>query len=162
MSMSSPYVARSSPTEGLHHLKGPRAPKVKMGILRYGNEAPLLHRHSRRHTPQERQCHLYDRQQRTGYIKIKNFGETTYPELLTSLAEVSLEGSRGSASTYAVTQVVTSSSAIQMVNEFLPKNRLIVYTQGQVVADRSPAVIGSDGRAVPTRISSSSCSSTRH
>lgn len=68
-----------------------------------------------------------------GYIKIKKFGETTYPELLMALAELEQENFkglvvdlRGNGGGYLV-------SAIQMINEFLPKQRLIVYTEGRKV-----------------------------
>ena len=67
----------------------------------------------------------------TGYIKVKSFGENTYPELLISLAKLSQEDLqnliidlRGNVGGYMM-------AVIQMVNEFLPKDRLIVYTQGR-------------------------------
>lgn len=67
----------------------------------------------------------------TGYIKIKNFGENTYPEMLVSLARLSQNGFknliidlRGNVGGYLA-------SAVQITNEFLHKNQLIVYTQGR-------------------------------
>jgi carboxyl-terminal processing protease len=69
--------------------------------------------------------------EKTGYIRIKNFGENTYPELLIALAQLSQEDFsnlvidlRGNTGGYL-------GSAVQIANEFLPKNRLIVYTQGR-------------------------------
>ena len=69
-----------------------------------------------------------------GYIKIKNFGENTYLELLVALAQLADSGFqqliidlRGNTGGYL-------QSAVQIANEFLPKNKLIVYTQGR----RSP------------------------
>ncbi len=79
----------------------------------------------------------------TGYIRIKNFGEKTYPELLIALARLSQEDFqslcidlRGNTGGYLA-------SAVQLANEFLPKGRLIVYTEGR----RSPRQeYRSDGR----------------
>ena len=79
--------------EAMHRLKGPKDTKVKLGIMR--------------------------------------FGENTYPELLIALAKLSQEDFqnltidlRGNTGGYL-------QSAVQIANEFLPKNRLIVYTQGR-------------------------------
>jgi carboxyl-terminal processing protease len=79
----------------------------------------------------------------TGYIKIKNFGEKTYPELLIALATLSQQGFnnltidlRGNTGGYLM-------SAVQIANEFLPKDRLIVYTEGRKSARQE---YRSDGR----------------
>ena len=67
----------------------------------------------------------------TGYIRIKNFGENTYPEMLIALAKLSQEGFknlcidlRDNSGGYLV-------AAVNMANEFLPGKKLIVYTQGR-------------------------------
>ena len=66
-----------------------------------------------------------------GYIKIRNFGENTYPELLIALAKLSQQGFsnlvidlRGNTGGYL-------ESAVQIANEFLARGQLIVYTQGR-------------------------------
>jgi carboxyl-terminal processing protease len=80
---------------------------------------------------------------KTGYIRIKNFGENTYPELLIALAKLSQQNFqnmtidlRGNTGGYL-------QSAVQIANEFLPKNKLIVYTQGRKSARQD---YRSDGR----------------
>ena len=67
----------------------------------------------------------------TGYIRIKNFGETTYPELLIALAKLSQEGFKNLVIDLRDNTGGYLQSAVQMANEFLPKNKLIVYTQGR-------------------------------
>ena len=67
----------------------------------------------------------------TGYIKIKNFGENTYPELLVALAQLSQEGFGNLVIDLRDNTGGYLESAVQMINEFLPKNKLIVYTQGR-------------------------------
>ena len=58
---------------------------------------------------------------KTGYIRIKNFGENTYAELLIALAQLSQQGFenltidlRGNTGGYL-------ESAVQIANEFMPK-----------------------------------------
>ena len=67
----------------------------------------------------------------TGYIRIKNFGETTYPELLIALAKLSQEGFKSLVIDLRDNTGGYLQSAVQMANEFLPKNKLVVYTQGR-------------------------------
>ena len=66
----------------------------------------------------------------TGYIRIKNFGETTYPELLIALETLSQQGFKNLVIDLRDNTGGYLTSAIQIANEFLPKNKLIVYTQG--------------------------------
>ena len=117
--------------ETMHRLKGDKGTKVTIGVLRHGHKKPLSFTIIRGDIPVKSVDAAYMLTNKLGYIKIKNFGETTYAELLTALAEleendfaglvVDLRGNGGGYLT----------SAIQMVNEFLPKDRLIVYTEGR-------------------------------
>ncbi len=72
----------------------------------------------------------------TGYIKIKNFGENTYAELLVALAELSQDGFSKLVIDLRDNTGGYLESAVQMIKEFLPKNKLIVYTEGR----KSPRV----------------------
>jgi carboxyl-terminal processing protease len=67
----------------------------------------------------------------TGYIKIKKFSENTYMELLVALAKLSQEDFRGLVLDLRGNTGGYLRAAVQVANEFLPKNRLIVYTQGR-------------------------------
>ena len=67
----------------------------------------------------------------TGYIRVKNFGERTYPDMLIALAKLSQEGCRNLVIDLRDNTGGFLQSAVQMANEFLPKNKLIVYTQGR-------------------------------
>ena len=120
--------------EAMHRLKGPKGTKVKLGILRYG-EKNLRHvTVTRDDIPMKSVTAAYMLDDQAGYIKIKNFGENTYLEMLVALAQLADKGFkqltidlRGNTGGYL-------QSAVQIANEFLPKNMLIVYTQGR----RSP------------------------
>jgi len=127
-----PYVGKVvTNEETLHRLKGEKGTTVKIGILRHGQDKPISFTVVRGDIPLKSIDATYMINKELGYVKIKNFGETTYPELLTSLAELEAEGFRGLVVDLRGNGGGYLSAAIQMVNEFLPKNRLIVYTQGR-------------------------------
>jgi carboxyl-terminal processing protease len=67
----------------------------------------------------------------TGYIKIKNFGEDTYLEMIEALASLHRKGMKSLIVDLRDNGGGYMEKAILMVNEFLPKNRLIVYTEGR-------------------------------
>jgi len=117
--------------EAMHRLKGPKDTKVKLGILRYGEQKLRQFTVVRGEIPMHSVTATYMLDDETGYVRIKNFGENTYPELLIALAQLAQEGFqqlvidlRGNTGGYL-------GSAVQIANEFLPKGRLIVYTEGR-------------------------------
>ena len=65
----------------------------------------------------------------TGYIKVRSFGETTYPEMLIALAQLSQENFKSLVIDLRDNTGGYMNSAVQMANEFLPKNKLIVYME---------------------------------
>lgn len=117
--------------ETLHRLKGEKGTKVNIGVLRHGEKKPLSFTIVRGDIPVKSIDATYMLTDKLGYIKIKSFGETTYPELLTSLADLEQQGFSGLVIDLRDNGGGYLASAIQMVNEFLPKNRLIVYTEGR-------------------------------
>ncbi|MBR2149945.1 MAG: S41 family peptidase [Prevotella sp.] len=127
----------------MHRLKGPKDTKVKLGILRFGEKKVREFTITRGEIPTKSVSAAYMLDSETGYIRIKNFGENTYPELLIALAKLSQNrfknltiDLRGNTGGYL-------QSAVQIANEFLPRNRLIVYTEGR----KSPRQdFRSDGR----------------
>ncbi len=117
--------------EAMHRLKGPKDTKVKIGIIRYGQSKVLNFTVTRGEIPQKSISAVYMLDATTGYIRIKNFGETTYPELLIALATLSQQGFSNLVIDLRDNTGGYLQSAVQMANEFLPKNKLIVYTQGR-------------------------------
>lgn len=117
--------------EAMSRLKGEKGTNVKIGVKRSGESKPLYFTIERGDIPVKSIDATYMLNDELGYIKVNKFGETTYPEFLMSLAQLEQEGFkglvvdlRGNGGGYLI-------SAIQMVNEFLPKDRLIVYTEGR-------------------------------
>lgn len=117
--------------EAMHRLKGPKDTKVKVGVVRYGSTKVREFTVTRGEIPQKSISATYMLDENTGYIRIKNFGETTYPELLIALAKLSQGGFSNLVIDLRDNTGGYLQSAVQIANEFLPKNKLIVYTQGR-------------------------------
>ena len=117
--------------EAMRRLKGPKDTKVKLGVMRYGKKAVKYFTVTRGDIPQKSITATYMLDKNTGYIKVKSFGETTYPEMLIALAKLSQEGFTNLVIDLRDNTGGYMNSAIQMANEFLPKNKLIVYTIGR-------------------------------
>jgi len=117
--------------EAMHRLKGPKDTKVKLGILRYGEKSIRHITVTRGEIPTKSvtACYMIDNE--TGYIKIKNFGENTYPELLIALAKLSQQDFSSLVIDLRSNTGGYLASAVQIANEFLSKGQLIVYTQGR-------------------------------
>ena len=127
-----PFVGKVvTQDEAMRRLKGPKDTKVKIGVKRYGQKAVKYFTVTRGEIPQRSITATYMLDKNTGYIKIKNFGETTYPELLIALAQLSQEGFSNLVIDLRDNGGGYMNSAVQMANEFLPKNKLIVYMQGR-------------------------------
>ena len=117
--------------EAMHRLKGPKDTKVKLGILRYGEKKIRHITVTRGEIPTKSVTACYMIDETSGYIKIKNFGENTYPELLIALAKLSQEGFSNLIIDLRSNTGGYLASAVQIANEFLSKGELIVYTQGR-------------------------------
>jgi carboxyl-terminal processing protease len=127
-----PFVGKiCTNEEAMHRLKGSKDTKVKLGIIRYGETKVRYFDITRGDIPQKSISATYMLDDNTGYIKVKNFGETTYPELLIALAKLSQEGVSNLVIDLRDNTGGYLASAVQMANEFLSKGRLIVYTQGR-------------------------------
>ncbi|MBQ4632371.1 MAG: S41 family peptidase [Prevotella sp.] len=117
--------------ETIKRLKGPKGTKVKIGILKYKEKKPTIYTITRNDIPVKSIPATYMLDDETGYIRINSFGETTYPEMLISLARLSQEGFSSLVIDLRDNPGGYLESAIQIANEFLPNNKLIVYTEGR-------------------------------
>lgn len=127
-----PFVGKEvTNEEAMRRLKGPKDTKVEIGVQRYGQKSIKHYTITRGDIPQKSISATYMLDNSTGYIKIKNFGENTYPELLIALAQLSQEGFSNLIIDLRDNTGGYLKSAVQMANEFLPKDRLIVYTEGR-------------------------------
>ena len=115
-------------------LRGEKGTQVKLGVLRSGTPEMLYFTVTRGDIP----VHSVDAKfiieregKKIGFIRVNKFGETTYKEFLSALAELYAKG----ADSYIVDLRENSGGymeqAINMANEFLHRGDLIVYSQGR-------------------------------
>ena len=129
--------------EVMKHLKGEKGSKVKLGIKRHGSKDILYFTVKRGDIPVVSVDASYMINDKTGYIRVKDFGEQTYAEMLVALADLNMKGMKNLIIDLRRNQGGYMHIAIQMANEFLHKNQLVVYTQGR----KSPREeFRSDGR----------------
>lgn len=119
--------------ETMKRLKGEKGSVVVVGIARNCEPEILKFSIERGDVPLKSIDAIYMLNKSLGYIRINKIGETTYSEMLIALAhlqEQNMEGLvidlRGNGGGYL-------GAAINIANEFLPSNKLIVYTEGRTV-----------------------------
>lgn len=117
--------------EAMRRLKGPKGSEVKLGIYRPGEKNTLYFNIIRGDIPVKSIDAAYMINDKFGYIQINKFGETTYPEMLIALAKLHQEQCQGIIIDLRGNTGGYMGAAIQMVNEFLQKGQLIVYTEGR-------------------------------
>lgn len=127
----------------MNHLRGADKSVVKLGIQRKGQKGVRTFEIVRGAVP-VKTIDVYSMlDKNTGYIRINTFGDKTYEELLVALAELRNQGSRNLVIDLRGNGGGYMEAAINIANQFLPKKRMIVYTQGRK-SDRTNYV--SDGR----------------
>lgn len=114
----------------MRKLKGPEGTKVKIGIVRKEEKSPLEFEVVRGNIPVHSVTSTYMITKNIGYIKIDKFAQNTYMEMLVSIARLAKENMQGLILDLRGNSGGYMGTAIQMANEFLPDNRLIVYTEG--------------------------------
>jgi carboxyl-terminal processing protease len=115
----------------MHKLKGPKGTTVKLGILRRGVKNLIPYTIVRGDIPVKSVDAAYMLSDKVGYLHINKFGETTYSEMIVGLVTLQQQGMKELVIDLRDNSGGYMGAAIQMVNEFLPKNRLVVYTEGR-------------------------------
>ncbi len=127
-----PFVGKGvTNEEAMRRLKGEKGTKVTIGVVRYGEKEPVELTITRAEIAQKSVVATYMLDGRTGYIRIKSFGENTYAELIIALATLTSEGFSSLVLDLRDNGGGYLQSAVQIANEFLSKNKLIVYTEGR-------------------------------
>lgn len=117
-------------TDVMKKLKGPKGSEVKLGVLRRNAKAPIYFTVKRGDIPVHSVDVSYMMDDKTGYISVESFGEQTYSEFVVALAELNMKGMKNLVVDLRGNRGGYMHIAIQMANEFLSKNKLIVYTEG--------------------------------
>ena len=117
--------------KAMRNLKGPKGSEVKLGIRRITEKELLNFTIVRGDIPQNSIDAAYMVDENFGYIQISKFGRTTHVELLNAIAQLSHQNCQGLIIDLRNNTGGYMEAAIRMVNEFLPKGKLIVYTKGR-------------------------------
>lgn len=112
-------------------IRGEKGTKVRIGVKRNTSKKTLTFTITRDDIPMNTIDVSYMLDDKTGYIKIAQFGKNTYDEFFAALSKLKKDGAsryivdlRGNPGGYI-------EMAILMVNEFLEQGELIVYTKGR-------------------------------
>lgn len=112
-------------------IRGEKGTKVRIGVKRNTSKKTLTFTITRDDIPMNTIDVSYMLDDKTGYIKIAQFGKNTYDEFFAALSKLKKDGAsryivdlRGNPGGYM-------EMAILMVNEFLEQCELIVYTKGR-------------------------------
>jgi len=112
-------------------LRGKEGTSVKLGIRRHGAREILHYTITRGEIPVNSVDIAYMIEPHVGFIKVSKFAQTTYTEFLNAIATLRSQG----ATKYIIDLRENSGGfmdqAVNMVNEFLPAGRMIVYSKGK-------------------------------
>lgn len=112
-------------------LRGKKGTKVKLTVVRRGIADKLTFVVTRDKIPVKTIDAVYMIRPKVGYIRIGSFGATTYNEFMEGVDSLKQHGMRDLILDLQENGGGYMQSAIQIVNEFLHKNDLIVYTEGR-------------------------------
>ena len=115
-------------------LRGKKGTKVTIGVQRAGTSELLHYTITRGDIPinsVDAKFIIERKGKKIGFVRANKFGETTYKEFITALAELRAQG----ATSYIVDLRENSGGymdqAIRMANEFLNRGEMIVYAEGR-------------------------------
>lgn len=115
----------------MHTLRGPKGTQVKIGVLRHGYSDTLYYTITRGDIPVKSVDAHFIIDKNIGFVRVNKFGESTYNEFISALADLKKEG----ATSYIVDLRENSGGymdqAVRMANEFLNAGEMIVYSQGR-------------------------------
>ncbi|MGN1376649.1 MAG: S41 family peptidase [Prevotella sp.] len=115
----------------MKRLRGPRGTTVYLGIVRRGIEEVLHFTVKRDKIPVKSIDAVYMIRPEIGYIRIGNFGATTYREFMEGLKLLKKQGMKDLILDLQDNGGGYLDAAVEISNEFFERNELIVYTEGR-------------------------------
>ena len=112
-------------------LRGAKNSTVKLGIKRGLSDELLQINVTRGDVPVKSVDVCFTPAEGIGFIKVSKFGRTTYNEFLTAIAKLKQQGVNSFIIDLRDNTGGFMDAAINMVNEFMPEGKLIVYTEGK-------------------------------
>ena len=117
--------------EIMRRLRGPKGSKVNLGIVRRGVDGVMRFTVKRDKIPVKSVDAVYMLRPGVGYIRIGNFGATTYGEFMQGLETLREAGMADLVLDLQDNGGGYLQAAVQVANEFLERGELIVYTEGR-------------------------------
>lgn len=135
-------------TKVIKKLRGVTGSEIKLGIKRQGTKEALHYTITRGEIPVNTVTASYIIEPEIGYIGVnRNFGHNTYKEFIHAIAELKSQG----ATKFIIDLRENSGGlldvAIEMINEFLPKGQMIVYSEGKAYP-KSEAIANGVGSCI--------------
>ncbi|MDR1258560.1 MAG: S41 family peptidase [Tannerellaceae bacterium] len=118
-------------SEVMKNLRGTKNSTVRLGVMRRNNPGLIYFDVTRGDVPTYSVEAFYEVAKNIGYIKVGRFTRTTYNEFITAIAKLKNEGCNSFIVDLRGNTGGIMETAVNMVNEFLPQGRLIVYTEGK-------------------------------
>ena len=112
-------------------LRGKRGTEVKMTILRKGEKEPRVFTVTRDRIPTYSVDAAYMVDNRTGYIKVNRFSETTYDEFKSALNSLKAQGMSQLMLDLRNNPGGYMDRATSIADEFISGNKMLVYTNGK-------------------------------
>lgn len=127
----------------MRSLRGPKDSDVKLGIQRFGVPKMLDIIVTRGDIPVNTVDIAYEPVKGVGYIKVNKFATTTSNEFITAISKLKSKNCNSFIIDLRQNTGGALNAAIDMVNEFLGKGELIVYTQGRSYPRENAVATGS-------------------
>lgn len=120
------------PTDSVvKRLKGPKGTSVRISVIRKGVDQALEFEIIRDNIPLYSVDVAYMMDDVTGYMKISSFSQTTYNEFMDGIKKLHEKGMKKLILDLRNNGGGVMDAAVLVADEFLPENKLIVYTQGK-------------------------------
>ena len=112
-------------------LRGEKGTQVKLGVRRAGTSETLYYSIIRGDIPVTSVDAKFIIEPNIGFIRVNKFGETTYKEFISALADLYSKGAKKFIIDLRENSGGYMEQAIRMANEFLQRGDLIVYSEGR-------------------------------
>jgi carboxyl-terminal processing protease len=112
-------------------LRGTKNSTVRLGVKRRNQSQLLSFEVTRGDVPVVSVDASYPVDKNIGFIKVSKFTRTSYNEFITAIAKLKNEGCNSFIIDLRGNTGGIMETAVNMINEFMPQGRLIVYTEGK-------------------------------
>jgi carboxyl-terminal processing protease len=115
----------------MKNLRGAKNSTVKLGIHRHNNPELIYFSITRGDVPVYSVDVSYEVSKGIGFIKVSKFARNTYNDFITAIAKLKEQGCNSFIIDLRGNSGGIMEAAVNMVNEFMPQGKLIVYTEGK-------------------------------